>query len=30
MENIIILLTIIGSIIIGIAIGIRLRNRNRK
>lgn len=30
MENIIIVLTIIGSIIIGIAIGIRLRNRNRK
>jgi hypothetical protein len=30
MENIIILLTIIGSIIIGIAIGIRWRNRNRK
>lgn len=30
MENIIIILTIIGSIIIGIAIGIRLRNRNRK
>lgn len=30
MENIIIILTIIGSIIIGIAIGVRLRNRNRK
>lgn len=30
MGNVIILLVIVGSIIIGIAIGIRLRNRHRR